>query len=218
MKEYRYISDDYIDFDDRDIVRWVYINDRKTKYMVTIYGEIISIKKETKKILKPLIDKDGYEHVVIHIDGKKYRRSIHRLVALAFIPNPNNKPEVNHKDGNKSNNNVDNLEWATSKENINHAWDKGFADAKRGSDHPESKYSDKQIHRVCKMLESNKKTMKEISEKTKVSYTVVKQIRNRILWRSISNNYNIDNYNIDSRTRREKEVTKKSYITHQKDI
>lgn len=64
----------------------------------------------------------GYK--AIRYNAKQY--SVHRLVAEAFIDNPNNKPEVNHIDGNKDNNNVSNLEWVTHSENIKHAWDTGL--------------------------------------------------------------------------------------------
>lgn len=62
----------------------------------------------------------GYISVVLKSNNKSYRRYIHRLVAKAFIPNPSNKEQVNHKDGNKRNNRVDNLEWATPSENLRH--------------------------------------------------------------------------------------------------
>lgn len=67
------------------------------------------------KAMKPWLN-GGYK--CVKLNGK--HESIHRLVAKAFIPNPENKPEVNHIDGNKQNNHVSNLEWVTSKENINH--------------------------------------------------------------------------------------------------
>lgn len=63
----------------------------------------------------------GYKQVFISVEGKRYVRYIHRLVAECFIPNPDGLPEVNHKDGNKANNNADNLEWCTSSYNKLHA-------------------------------------------------------------------------------------------------
>lgn len=72
------------------------------------------------KILSIRIEKDGYCSVALSKDGKIKRYKIHRLVAQAFIPNPEGLPQVNHKDENKTNNNVDNLEWCTSKYNINY--------------------------------------------------------------------------------------------------
>ena len=67
------------------------------------------------------ISKNGYERVNLYFGGKAYGYSVHRLVACAYIPNPQGKKYVNHKDGNKRRNHADNLEWATAKENDQHA-------------------------------------------------------------------------------------------------
>lgn len=80
------------------------------------------------KVLKPSIDKDGYEKVVLTKNGKRKTYRVHRLVAMAFIPNPYSKKTVNHIDGNKLNNCVDNLEWATHKEQKEHAIKHGLCD------------------------------------------------------------------------------------------
>lgn len=79
-----------------------------------------------EKYMSTYVLPKGYQCVKLH--HKKHRRSeyIHRLVALAFIPQEESKKEVNHKDGDKHNNHVDNLEWCTRKENIQHAWDTGL--------------------------------------------------------------------------------------------
>lgn len=77
------------------------------------------IKKEGK-ILKPF-DNGGYDRILLRKDGISKKKLIHRLVAEHFISNQNNKPQVNHKDLNTKNNNVDNLEWVTNKENVQHA-------------------------------------------------------------------------------------------------
>lgn len=80
------------------------------------------------KILKTHRHKNGYEVINIKPNGRGSGKTlkIHRVVATAFIPNPLNKPQVNHKDGNKTNNNVSNLEWATPSENVKHAYDNGL--------------------------------------------------------------------------------------------
>lgn len=77
-----------------------------------------------------------YPEVCLFKQGTRKYALVHRLVALAFVPNPLNKPEVNHLDGVKSNNHVDNLEWCTSSENQRHAYGKGLQVGKKGADHP----------------------------------------------------------------------------------
>lgn len=93
-------------------------NNIVTNYSVSDLGEI---RKDTNDyIMKPYIQ-NGYAHVTLQINKKSKRFNIHRLVAIAFIPNPENKPYVNHIDGDKTNNCVKNLEWVTAAENAQHA-------------------------------------------------------------------------------------------------
>lgn len=100
----------------------------QSKYKIPIVGEGMEFTGEFKHILKPeremsyTLNNRGYLSVVIR--RKTYM--VHRLVAQAFIPNPQNKPFVNHKDGDKTNNHVDNLEWCTAAENNQHARDTGL--------------------------------------------------------------------------------------------
>lgn len=82
-------------------------------------GDVFS--SHSGRCLKPYIDKDGYCIVSIKENGVRKQKRVHRLVAEAFIPNPLNLEQVNHKDGDKTNNNVDNLEWCDDKYNVNHA-------------------------------------------------------------------------------------------------
>lgn len=75
------------------------------------------------------INKNGYKAFGIHENGKNTTIRLHRALAICFIPNPNNLPMVNHKDGCKTNNNLDNLEWVTAQQNVQHAWDNGLNNA-----------------------------------------------------------------------------------------
>ena len=88
---------------------------------ITEQGDIINLK--TNKPYSKWVDNVGYYQVMFRVNGKKKYIRIHRLVAEMFIDNPNNFPQVNHIDGNKLNNCVENLEWVTNKYNTQHGYD-----------------------------------------------------------------------------------------------
>lgn len=110
---------------------WMVIAECNSIYHISDHGQVKSYKRGKERILKPTLTSNGYAAVKICANGKRKIHKIHRLVALAFIPNPEQKGDVNHKDGNKANNHVDNLEWNTRKENVNHAWQTGLCESKR---------------------------------------------------------------------------------------
>ena len=98
-------------------------------YQVSNLGNIKSLHCNKERIMKPTIRSNNYQYYFVGLlkNGKRKYFAVHRLVAMAFIPNPNNYEQVDHLDGNKLNNNVDNLEWVSPKENTNRAWEKGLA-------------------------------------------------------------------------------------------
>ena len=87
-------------------------------YAITSCGKVWSYRNEC--FLKPYLNKKGYMRVCLRKDGEKKMYSLHRLVAEAYLPNPENLPEINHKDENKTNNCLQNLEWCDHKYNINY--------------------------------------------------------------------------------------------------
>jgi hypothetical protein len=92
-------------------------------YLVSNNGVVVSTIRHSKRcfeVLPQRTEKQGYKNVTLHKDGKNHTLKVHRLVAMAFIPNPNNYPQVNHKDEDKANNCVENLEWCTAKYNSNY--------------------------------------------------------------------------------------------------
>jgi hypothetical protein len=93
------------------------------QYKITEDGEVWSYQKNTPRPLKPGVSKLGYKLVCL---GRNNPKTLHRLLAKTFIPNPENKPCVNHIDGNKLNNNLSNLEWVSYSENNKHAFKTGL--------------------------------------------------------------------------------------------
>ncbi len=94
-------------------------------YRISENGNVYTL---NNKIKVYSLNNKGYKRITLSNQGIKKSFSIHRLVALHFIPNPLNLPQVNHLDGNKLNNHVSNLEWCTNKQNIRHAIDNNLAD------------------------------------------------------------------------------------------
>lgn len=114
---------------------WKPIEGYEGLYEVSNLGRVASLNYRRSKrrgILGGGKSAAGYPVVMVVKDGVQKLVYVHRLVAEAFIENPENKPQVNHKDGNKSNNRIDNLEWATGKENMAHAVRTGLADCESG--------------------------------------------------------------------------------------
>ena len=114
-------------------------------YQITSHGRVFSLKYGKMRELKQCKDKDGYAYLNLYEENKAYLMKVHRLVAQAFIPNPENKTDVNHIDENKTNNHVSNLEWMTHKENCNHGtrnerMSKTLSDGrKKGTNNPMAK-------------------------------------------------------------------------------
>lgn len=168
----------------------VVIDNYMTSYKISNTG--ILLNKDNKKV-NPTINHKGYEQIsIFYTKGKKITTSIQRLVATAFIPNPENKPQVNHINGKqKTINWLGNLEWNTAKENIKHAYDTGLVIPGIGEQANSSIYTNNDIHKVCKLLETEKYLNTEISKLTNIDVSTISKIKCKEEWLHISSQYDI---------------------------
>lgn len=125
-------------------------------YWVDTDGNVWSSKSGKMKILRSAKNRDGYLRVVLCKNISRKNISVHRLVALAFLPNPNNYPQVNHKNGIKSDNRLENLEWCSSYQNIIHAMNNGLRNLK-GSKHNLAKLKESDIPIIHQRLANGEK-------------------------------------------------------------
>lgn len=156
---------------------------KDSKYFVDVKGNVYS--PDGRK-LKPCPQKKGYLAVGIVVNGERKTKKIHRLVAETFIPNPENKPQVNHIDGDKTNNHVSNLEWVTPRENSIHAvyvLGKGTC-----STHSKVIHSEETIRKICEMLQDNYRNV-DIAKRLSVPRELVTRIRMRKVWKQVADEY-----------------------------
>ena len=153
-------------------------------YFVTEKGEVYN---KYKKLLSPVDNGRGYLILGLTRGGKRYTKAIHRLVAEAFIPNPNNLPEVNHKDTNRYNNSVENLEWITHGDNIKYSYTMNNRSA-LGESNANCITDQHTVIEICELLEQGLKASK--IRDLGYNYALVRKIKSKQNWSHISCNYN----------------------------
>jgi len=163
--------------EDGEVVRFPYSrihNINKTAYTTKLHVMVLSTNNSK-----------GYKRIPIkYANGKYVTESVHRLVAKAFIPNPENKPQVNHKDGNKLNNNVSNLEWATNEENAAHAAMNIKKNSRKGSEVGNSKLKEEDVYMIHRLINEGKSLM-EIATLTKTGKSNISEIKAGRSWRHL---------------------------------
>lgn len=163
------------------------------RYAISDLGKVINIK--TKKIMKPQLDSNGYYRVNLGTKTGQFKfAAVHRLVAMAFIPTNTFELQVNHIDGNKTNNNVWNLEWVTRSQNILHAFRIGLITRDKGEDSYNSLITNEQAELICQLISEQKYTRKEIAKIVGCSESIVANISIGRTWKFISDKYNIKQY------------------------
>lgn len=143
--------------------RWALIPDYEN-YIISDKAEVINI--TTGKIVSVSKHKQGYRVVRVWKNNTTRLMKIYRLLAILFIPNPENKIQVNHLDGNRMNESLGNLEWVTASENMKHAFKNGLSRGhfEKGSGHPLRKLSHSNILEI-RMMRKQGYSLKELSAK-----------------------------------------------------
>lgn len=181
------------------IEKWKKIKGYEKLYEISSFGRVKSLPRVSllpnggKRYYPVIIRKNGkniwgYENVDLYKNGVGKMITIHRLVAIAFIPNPDNNPQVNHKDGVKTNNNVNNLEWVTRSENQLHAF-KTFRKKLYGEDSSNNKLKEVEVLKVYEMLKDGK-SQEEIANIFNVGQSLISLIANGKRWSHIFNKHN----------------------------
>lgn len=148
-------------------------------YSVTTEGSVINTK--TGRVLKTDMNSCGYLRVTLCKENTPRKFFIHRLVAKTYLDNEGDFPQVNHIDGNKTNNTIENLEWCTQSINQYHAHANNLQ--KRFT-----KVSETQVHKICELIGEGL-TVRSISETLEISRYIPEDIKRGKTWRHISKNY-----------------------------
>ncbi len=135
--------------------------------------------------LKRRVHTGGYEYIQITINNKSKNLTYHRLIAQHFIPNPLDKPFVNHKDGNKLNNSIENLEWCTASENMIHCFATGLQKGRKGESHHNAKLSKSDVLKIREMFKNNKSIDEVHYIFNNVGRNHIIAIKNNKTWKNI---------------------------------
>ena len=156
---------------------------RKQRAVIKKNG-VINILKEME--MKFSSSKNIYPSISISVNGKTKRVYVHRMLAIAFIPNPENKPEVNHKNGNRKDFNLDNLKWVTPKENVNHAIDTGLSYHVKGEESGNSKLTERKVLAIRRLHRINPSfNRRGLSRKIGITHQNISDIVNKKSWKHL---------------------------------
>ena len=139
------------------------------------------------KALSQKTSKHGYNGVTLNKKGNRKDFNVHRLIAITFIMNPDNKPHVNHLDGNKSNNNIDNLEWCTQSENVIHAYKRKLitSEARRGERSNFALLTEEDVIMIRKIYAKGFSTHKQIAQIFGMADETIRIIINKTSWKHV---------------------------------
>jgi hypothetical protein len=165
----------------KDVTNW------EGLYKISNLGNVYSVRSNKNlKHQKSGHKGSGYLQVPLHRDGKKKLTCVHRLIAEHFIPNPENKPVVNHLDGNKQNNEISNLEWCTVSENMKHAYDTGLnTSLKHGIEHHKSKLNEDDVREIRRLYATGMVSQTKLAKQFGVNQANIGFIVRKEIWKHV---------------------------------
>lgn len=158
-------------------------------YYVNQLGQVWSTRKYKEgRLLNLSLNTCGYPHVSLSLGkGKKHQRTVHRLVATCFLYNPDFLPHINHKDGVKTNNHVDNLEWCSQSHNTKHAFSTGLMVPRQGVKHHKAILSEQDVIEIWELLKTGMPQV-DIAKRYGVKRGTITEIKKGRQWQHITKN------------------------------
>ncbi len=163
---------------------WKQIPNYEGHYEVSSNGKVKSLKYNKIRILKP-IKRQGYYDITLSKNGKCKTMRLHRIVLLTFKGTVKDKPEGNHLNGNKLDNNINNLEWCTRSENTFHAIKNGLQKIRKGINVPQSKLNEKEVIKIRTLYKLGKLKQHHLADMFNVTLWTINQIINYHAWKHI---------------------------------
>lgn len=148
-------------------------------YAITKDGRVYSYKRH--RFIKPIHDKHGYLDIWLWNNNKSIHKQVHRLIGSCYIPNPNKLDQINHVNGIKDDNRIENLEWCTPLQNTTHAWRTGLCESTRQR---RCSLSNNQVLLIRKLY-TNGENIYRISNKININYTTVKNCATLVTYKDI---------------------------------
>ncbi len=172
---------------------WKDIKNFEELYQVSNLGRVKScnrfknnnggLVKISEKIMKPHLNTSGYYQAILSKNNKKYMPLLHRLMAEAFLDNPNNYPQINHINGIKTDNRLENLEWCSASENQKHAYKTGLSETRFNENARHAKLTNAQVLEIRQL--KDRMTLKEIGEKYGVTLHAIHRILANKNWQHL---------------------------------
>ena len=166
------------------------INYKDVDYIVSDEGKIYSTKNigrgKYHQELKQRIDADGYPTVTVGINKNRSGVRVHRLIAIAFVPNPNNLSEVDHINNDRTDNRACNLQWLTHEDNVKKIPHETGSRARRGSNNGRSKLTENTVREIRNLYDSGAKKISDLTKDYEVSQATIQGIVKRRTWKHVS--------------------------------